>query len=123
MDQEITTLRNDIAAFKNEEKALKTQLSTLNATVSIPELRVSVEALKREVEELSGRLKALEAGQTKSISAEEKAEVDKSWKLWTYKANTRKKGCMDLWGAICENLPEGKTKQDLWVDMTETPLQ
>ena len=122
MDKEISTLRSEIAAFKNEEKALKAQLNTLNAAISIPELRTCIDALHVEIGELSDRLSALRTGQTKAISAEEKTEVDKSWKLWSYKANTRKKGCMELWGAICENLPEGKTKHELWVYKSRAAL-
>ena len=116
MDKEISTLRDEVSAAKNEEKALRAQLSTLNATFSTPELKGNMASLQKEAGELSGRLIALKEGKTQAVSAEEKAEVDKSWKLWNYKASARKKACMELWGVVCENLPEGKTKQDLWVE-------
>lgn len=115
MDEEISNLRKEIAAAKNEEKALKGQLNALNATMSTSELKSDIGTLEKEKAELAERLSGLQAGTTEAISAEEKAEVDKSWKLWNYRAGARKKACLELWGTVCENLPEGKTKMELWV--------
>ena len=115
LDSEIQTLRNEIAAAKSEEKALKAELSTLNATVSTTELRASAAALEEEKAELVERLAGLKAGTTKAVSAEERAEAERSWKLWGYRASARKKACLELWGMVCEGLPDSKTGEELWV--------
>ena len=115
MDHEIADLREAITAAKAEEKLLKTKLGALNATMSTQDLRSGLLALDSLKEELLMRLGPLRSGNVKPVSAEEKAEVDKSWKMWTKAANDRKKICMNIWDYITEDMPEGKTKEELWV--------
>ena len=113
MDEEISELKKEVTTLKSEEKALRSQLSALNTTVSLPNLRASVVALGQETQELREKLSALTSGAVRVVSAEERAEVEKSSKLWGYRAKARKKACLELWSMICENLPDGK--QNLWV--------
>lgn len=115
MDQQIATLREAIATTKGEEKNLKAQLTTLNATMSTQDLESRIAGLEAEQKALLARLGPLRSGNVKPVSAEEKAAADKDWKLWTYRANVRKKICMELWAHLTEEMPEGKTKEELWV--------
>ena len=116
MDQEINDLREEIAAVKGEEKSLKANLAALNATMSTQDLKSSVQALDTQTQELLRRLTPLRAGNIKPVSLVEKAELDKAWREWSRYASIRKKICMELWYHITEELPEGKTREELWVD-------
>lgn len=115
MDEQIATLREEIATAKGEEKALKAQLITLNATMSRQDLQSGIACLGAEQKALLARLGPLRSGNVKPVSAEEKEAADKDWKLWTRRANVRKKICMEVWAHLTEELPEGKTKEELWV--------
>ena len=115
LDQQISTVREEIATAKGEEKMLKAQLITLNATMSTQDLQARLAGLEAEQKALLARLGPLRSGNVKPVSAEEKAVADKEWKLWTSRANVRKKICMEVWAHLTEELPEGKTKEELWV--------
>jgi len=115
MDQQIATLREEIATAKSEEKMLKAQLITMNATMSTNELQAGISGYEAEQQGLLARLGPLRSGNVKPVSAEEKAAVDKDWRLWNYRSNIRKKICMEVWGHLTEELPEGKTREELWV--------
>ena len=115
MDNEIVALRESIATTKANEKLLKANLAAVNATVSTNELRSQINMLEMEKGEITGRLGPLRAGNSKPVSAEEKERVEMAWKWWSEKASSRKRICMEMWGYCTEELPEGQTKEDLWV--------
>ena len=115
MDRQIATLREEIATAKGEEKMLKVQLITLNATMSTQDLQSGISGIEAERKGLLARLGPLRSGDVKPVSAMEKAAADKDWKLWRSRANVRKKICMEVWAHLTEELPEGKTKEELWV--------
>jgi 26S proteasome regulatory subunit, ATPase 3, interacting protein len=117
VDKDIELLRTEISEMKTREKTLNTELNALNAIASISELKSDIVALSEEKVQLEQRLTSLQSGTSKTVSAEEKAEVDKSLKLWIYKEKLRKKACMELWGTLYENLPEGKTKEEFWDEL------
>lgn len=114
-DKEIATLRDAIATVKANEKLLRANLISVNATISTGELRSNVALLELEKNEILERLGPLRAGDVKPVIPEEKAAVDKEWRMWQRKAGTRKKICMELWEMCTEEMPEGKTKDELWV--------
>ena len=115
MDAEIETLRNSITNAKAQEKLLRANLSSLNATLSTDELRAEVQVQRCQKLELEDRLKMLREGHVKPVSPEERAQVDKEWARWSTQAATRKKICMDMWAMLTEEVPEGMTREDLWV--------
>ena len=119
MDKEITDLRETISAAKVEERILKANLVTLSATMSTQDLRAGVLFLEGEKANILNRLGPLRAGNIKPVLPDEKAEVDQAWKTWSRHAAGRKKICMNLWELVTEELPEGKTKEDLWVRIKE----
>ncbi|MCJ1437205.1 hypothetical protein MMC27_006591 [Xylographa pallens] len=115
MDREITHLREEITTAKGEERALKANLVALNATMSTQDIRASLVALGAQKTDILSRLNPLRSGSVKPVPPQEKAEVDQAWTLWSSRANTRKKICMEVWAVVTEEMPEGKTKEELWV--------
>ena len=122
MDKEITSIRDSIATAKANEKLLKANLTAVNATVSTDELRAQIIALDLEKAEIVGRLELLRSGNVKPVSAEEKEEAEEMWRVWSKKALSRKKICMEMWKYVTEEMPEGKTKGELWVSRTWVSL-
>ncbi|MCJ1399340.1 hypothetical protein MMC11_002542 [Xylographa trunciseda] len=114
MDREIADLREEISTIKGEERILKANLIALNATISTQDLRASLVAAEAQKTDILSRLNPLRSGSAKPVSAQEKAEVDQAWRLWNSQANTRKKICMEVWAVVTEEMPEGKTKEELW---------
>ena len=115
MEAEISTLREDIAAAKAEEKILKTNLITLNAAMSTRDLEAGILCLETEKKELLARLGPLRSGDVQPVSPEEKMEVKREWKIWSRNASVRKEICLEVWEVVTQELPEGKTKEELWV--------
>ena len=115
LDARIAGLRIDITNLKAEDKTLKAQLAELSTTISKAALNASVEALEKTHAGLEAKLVGFKNGAIKAVSTEEKAEVDKSVKLWTYKAATTRKTFWQMWDTVREGLPVGKTEEDVWV--------
>lgn len=115
MDKENTSLRDSIATAKSNEKLLRANLISVNATQSTEELRNSVFLLEHEKKEILERLGPLRSGNVKPVMPEEKDAVDREWVQWSRKAGVRKKICLELWEFCTEEVPEGKTKAELWV--------
>jgi hypothetical protein len=118
MDAEIATLRTEITDLKAAEKTLKAELTTLNATMSTYEMVTAFQINNLDIQEIEERLGPLRAGDVKPVSKEEKERVETEWRLWSRRAATRKKIALDVWGLVCEELPEGKTKDELWVSFS-----
>lgn len=115
MDRELGTLRDSIATSRAKEKLLRANLISVNATLSTDELRSSVILHEHEKKEILGRLGLLRSGKMKPVLPEEKEAVDREWLQWSKKAGVRKKICLELWEFCTEEVPEGKTKEELWV--------
>lgn len=64
------------------------------------------------------RLETLRKGEAKPVSPEEKAEADRLWLQWGRRAKARKKICMEIWAMVSEELPEGMTREELWVSLS-----
>ena len=115
MDESITTLREEIAAAKTQEKALKSELGAFSNILSTADLRTSVAALEAETLTLQGRLRVLEAGDSKPVSDEEKDAVESAWVTWEKHTRARKKICKEMWDRCTEVMPEDQSKDELWV--------
>ena len=119
VDQEIATLRDHTATAKANEKLLRANLVSVNATLSTEELRSSVLVLEHEIREALGRLGPLRSGNVKPVEREEKEAVEREWAEWSRKAGNRKRICLELWAFCTEEVPEGKTRGELWVGVPE----
>lgn len=118
----MSALRETIATAKANEKLLKANLAAVNATVSTDELRSQITVLDVDKVEILDRLRALQSGDVKPVSAEEKEEANKAWRLWSTNAASRKRICMEMWSYCTEQLPEDQTKEDLWARNYQTLL-
>lgn len=121
MDKDIASLRETISTTKANEKLLRANLISVNATLSTEELRGSVSLLEHEKRDVLGRLDPLRSGNVKPVLPEEKEAVESGWSGWMRKAGVRKKICMELWDLCTEEVPEGKTRAELWVRGPEIP--
>ena len=115
LDTDLNTLRSTLFSHKATEKALKTELASLSSIASATELRSTVAALQMQVQGLRERLVELKKVEVKPVSEAEKKEVEASHNLWTRHASQRKRICRELWWRVVECLPEGTTKEALWV--------
>ena len=115
MDQEIEAIREEIVAAKSTERLLKANLATLNTTLSTEDLCDAVIALEVETQQILARLVPLRSGGAKPVSSEEKRDVDNAWTQWQRQWTVRKKIAMDVWAHATEVVPEGTTKEELWV--------
>lgn len=97
-------------------------MGNLKATSTLPELKNELEFLSGERNELEQRFLGLKSGDSKAISVREKTDMQRSWKLWSYKVSGRRKAFMELWQTLSENLPDLKTKDEIWDKLgLETP--
>ena len=122
MDQEITALRESVTTAKANQQLLKANLAAVNARVSTDDIRSQITVLNTDRVKILGRLGSLRSGDVKPVSAEDKEEADKAWILWSKKAASRKRICMEMWSYCTEQLPEDQTKEDLWVRDYQTLL-
>ena len=115
LDEKIQDLREDITITRGEEKLLRASLTALSASMSTTDLRASLLGIHAQRQAILTRLEPLRSGTVKPVFPKEKAEVDQAWKIWNHRASTRKKICMEVWAMATEEMPEGKTKEELWV--------
>ena len=115
LDRDIAALREHLGTTKANEKLLRASLISVNATLSTEELRSSVSLLEHEKNEVLGRLGPLRAGNFNPVSPREKEAVESEWSQWYRKLAARKKICLEMWEICTEEVPEGKTKAELWV--------
>jgi hypothetical protein len=118
MDKEIEMLRDEITVLKAKQKTLQLTLANLRSTPTTTDLRESTEILVAEISELLNRLSPLRSGKISPVSTEEKAAVDEGCAIAERKSALRKKIFKDLWGMTCDNLPEGTSKDELWVSVS-----
>lgn len=111
----MTALREKIASAKAEEKVLRAAKVSLSAVMTCKEIHTAMKDLQAKKAEYLDRLNLLRTGNVKPILPEEKAQAEQDWKQWNHKSHIRKKICMELWSMLTEQLPEGKTAENLWV--------
>ena len=115
MDKDIASLRDSISLAKSNEKLLKASLANVSATLSTEEIRAIVTNLELEHTEILARSAPLRTGSVKPVLPEEKEQTERAWNQWSNKAALRKKICMEMWSYASWEMPEGKTRDDLWV--------
>ncbi|KAK5200929.1 hypothetical protein LTR16_004383, partial [Cryomyces antarcticus] len=114
-DASIARLRDSTTTLRTTEKALRASLAAMNATLSTSDLRVAVQALEAEKEATLARLLSLRSGSIKPVSAEERAGVEKEWKTWEKREKVRAAIGREMWGMVCEALPEGVVQSEVKV--------
>ena len=87
----------------------------MNATLSTSELYSAVQYLEADKAEVLTRLAPLRKGDMKPVSAEEKAAAERLHAFWMRKSASRKKIASELWSLATAEMPEGKSKDELWV--------
>lgn len=115
MNEEVDSLKEQISAGKTEHKTLTTALNTLQSTLTTDDLRKACVEAELAREELQTRLTPLRSGSVSAISVEEKEKVERSRKRRQRDVKVRKKIFKEFWGMLCENLPEGVNRDDIWV--------
>lgn len=108
-------VKEQIAALKAEYKSLLTTLNTLQSTATTGDLRESVHELELARKELLGRLVPLRSGNVSLLSPEEKEKIEQARRRAQRDVLVRRKIFHEFWGMFCENLPEGLTKDEVWV--------
>ncbi|KAL4734031.1 hypothetical protein BDV11DRAFT_198978 [Aspergillus similis] len=115
MDEEIERLQEQLSSLKENEKRVQGELNSLNAMPLLSELRTEIEELENEKKSLSARLIKICGDASAKVSPQEKEKVRKDWKIWQNQESVRAKICRDLWRKCSETLPEGVTREELWV--------
>ena len=115
IEAEIVALRGEISTSRSEEKITKAALVTMNATMSTRDLEAGILALETQKKELLACLTPLRSGDDDPISAEVKKQVQNGWKTWNHNFQVRKKICLEVWDMVTQELPGGKTREELWV--------
>jgi uncharacterized protein (UPF0335 family) len=121
MDEEIQRLQEELPGLKEEEKKVQAELSSLNAVPLLSELRAEIEKLESEKESLAASLAKVHGDCEVNVSPQESEAVRKDWKLWQVQARVRARICRDLWLKCSETLPEGTTREELWVCISASP--
>ncbi|KAI4127627.1 MAG: hypothetical protein LQ338_003122 [Usnochroma carphineum] len=121
-DSQIKHLVKQIESSRGYERLLKAQLAALDTEASVDDLRADITTLELEKEELTDRVEALRSGEVKLVPLAEKEAVDKDWAEWKRKAESRKGIFMEMWAMIQDGLPEGQSKEGLWVRRMFIPL-
>lgn len=109
MEEKLTTLKTD-------EKNLRAELATLRSKPLLSELRQDIGRLEKEKESILARLDEFHGHDSSAqVSPEKRAEVEREWKRWQRQVNMRRRICRDMWMKCSEVVPEGMTREELWV--------
>lgn len=115
MNEEIESLEEQLPGLKESEKKIHGELNSLKAIPLPSELRVGIEKLEEDKESLTARLAKVHGDGSVDVSPKQKEEVRKDWKSSQSESKTRARICRDLWRKCSETLPDGMTREGLWV--------
>src|SRR5699024_9189717 len=101
--------------WKVNEKKARADLAALCSKPLPSELRQDIDRLEKEKESILGRLEKFHGNDSAQISPAERAEIGREWELWQKHVNTRGRICRDMWKRCSEVVPEGMTREELWV--------
>lgn len=117
MEQQIKGIKEQIKTARGYQRLLKARLASLNATSTADDIRANITTLELKKEELSSRLQDIRTGQIKAVRAEERELADQALQDWAKKADSRKQIFLELWAIARDMMPEGQTKEKLWVSI------
>ncbi|KAL3458503.1 hypothetical protein BJX64DRAFT_266569 [Aspergillus heterothallicus] len=115
MDKEIRSLQEELPSLKEDEKKTQAELNSANAVPLLSELRTEIEKLEAERESLSASLGKVHGDSEFNVTPQETEATRKDWKYWQAQARVRARICHDLWHKCSETLPEGTSREELWV--------
>lgn len=115
MDRDIASLREAVTVNRANEKVLRGNLSAVNATQSMEQLRETISTIEQEKTETSRRLGLLRQGNVRLVLPRERLAAEEEWRVWKARAENRRKMGIELWEMCTEEVPEGKTKTEIWV--------
>lgn len=82
---------------------------------SVDDLLADITTLELEKEELTDRLEGLRSGKIGPIPLAKREAVDQVWADWKRTTESQTRIFVEMWTVVLDGLPEGKTKEQLWV--------
>ncbi|KAL9000820.1 MAG: hypothetical protein Q9169_000574 [Polycauliona sp. 2 TL-2023] len=119
LEQQIKDAEEQVKTTRCCQRILKAGLASLNAADKSDDIHSNITILELEKEELSIRLKGFRTGKILPVTAEEKKTADQQLQHWAGEAASRRRMFMELWAMVKEFLPEGQSKDQLWVGITD----
>lgn len=119
LDEEIKQLEEKLTTLKTNEKNARTELTALRSKPLLSELQQDIDRLDKEKRSMLARLDEFHGRDCSvQISPQERAEVERDWKRWQKQVNIRRRICRDMWMKCSEVVPEGMTREELWVSVS-----
>lgn len=112
-DSRITTLQTQTTDLQAQAKTLRSTLASLNSTLSTADLLSSLSALEHEQTDLTSRLESLRAGHAKKVSAEERENVAREWKLIKGVSARRERIAREFWAMVEDGTEDKAALEDL----------
>lgn len=110
MEEDTKRLREETIALKSEEKELRQNLKQGADIIPLPELKANIAEMEKQQAEQEARLKKLQSGSVKPVSAADRRRVDKAYRRVKTAATARKKIRKEIWSEI-EAMLEGPEQQ------------
>ncbi|KAF1928812.1 AAA-domain-containing protein [Didymella exigua CBS 183.55] len=108
----LTTQTTDLHALA---KSLRATLASLTSSLSAADILSATSSLEYEKAEIETRLESLRAGKAKKVTAEERAEVDREWKVLMGVEMRREKIAKVMWGMV----EDGTESREMLADLRE----
>lgn len=112
MEEDTKRLREEIIALKSEEKELRQSLKQGGDIIPLPELRSTIAEMEKQQAEGEARLKKLESGNVKPVSAADCRRVEKAYRRVKKAVVARKQMRKEVWKEIEEMLEGPEQKQE-----------
>jgi hypothetical protein len=119
-DLKIEAVRDEVASLKSQQKELSNTLATIRCTPTAAGLRAGIESQKSEIAEMESNLFLIHAGAGETISAEEMESLRLEHSRITKILSRREAIFKTFWGILCDNLPDGTKKEELWVSKSDS---
>lgn len=117
LDKQIKELEEHLATLKAKEKKARADLQALMSTPLLFDIQGDIARLEAEEKEITVRL-ALSRDDKAAMQVVDPAEgehIEQEWKHWRGLAARRERACRELWAKCSEVVPEGMTREELWV--------
>lgn len=117
LDEQIKDLEERLSTLKADDKKARANLHVLTSTPLLSDLRQDIARLESEEKEITSRLVSSRenAAAVQIVDPAEREHVEQEWKRWRGLAARRERGFRELWGRCSEVVPEGMTREELWV--------
>lgn len=115
LDEEIKQLQEQLTTLKVDERKVRTDLAALCSKPLSSELRQEIDRLENEKESTLVHLAKCHGQNSEQVLPAERAEIEQEWRRWQRHVNIRSRICRDLWRRCSEVVPNGITREELWV--------